>query len=606
MKYNRWWIGIAGYLILAMTGPVTAQPNAVDQIPAQAPIVVHLRGIERTKDRLFSFIGNALPREAAQMVKTSLDQALKAGGQGRQLEGRTRDGSVFFCLANVPQRMQDLKQIGVIFQVTSYAKFRDGILTAEERKTLQANASAGYEVAKVNDQDVYFIDGRNGYVIVAFDAGVATRLREDQAGLGTKLGKAAARFLEADLAVYLDIPQLNQAYAPMLKAARPFIEHGLRQGLQFDTRNQGVADPIRQMTDLFCQAIVDGRSVVACMTFQPEGVAFHVEGWILPGTKTSRFVRPLQPTVTTELAKLPGGLMGYSAFQVEPPLLEAFPAILYGVTAAKENQRTAELRVSLEQLAAAGPKIRTTGFQLAGHEIGAWTYREPVKAVEARLRLLKALTGGDTFEGAMLKERPTVMPNAEMYRGFQLHSVQIAWDIDRIVEAQAEKDMPETLKRQMRVALKKLMGDGKKTWFGTDGQLFIQVAGKNWEDARRQLDQFLDNEGPVGSQAAFQETRNHLPARTTVLTLVDMAAYGRVMGAFLGKVMRAVSEELPPEAAKIPIPRAVKSETTYVGIALTLEPDLGILDVWLPAPAAGVMYRIFVEPMARLLLESPN
>ena len=43
-----------------------------------------------------------------------------------------------------------------------------------------------------------------------------------------------------------------------------------------------------------------------------------------------------------------------------------------------------------------------------------------------------------------------------------------------------------------------------------------------------------------------------------------------------------------------------------MGIALTLEPGLGTLDMWLPAPAAGIMYQLFVEPMVRFLLESPR
>ena len=41
--------------------PVTPGESPLAVVPAQAPIVVHLRGVTRTKDRLATFIKNAMP-----------------------------------------------------------------------------------------------------------------------------------------------------------------------------------------------------------------------------------------------------------------------------------------------------------------------------------------------------------------------------------------------------------------------------------------------------------------------------------------------------------------------------------------------------------------
>ena len=59
-------------------------------IPAGSPIVVHIHGLERTKDRLLTLISNAVP-DLAPMLKGPVDEFFKSGFDGRQLKGLPKE-----------------------------------------------------------------------------------------------------------------------------------------------------------------------------------------------------------------------------------------------------------------------------------------------------------------------------------------------------------------------------------------------------------------------------------------------------------------------------------------------------------------------------------
>src|SRR5262249_7335120 len=156
---------------------------------------------------------------------------------------------------------------------------------------------------------------------------------------------------------------------------------------------------------------------------------------------------------------------------------------------------------------------------------------------------------------------------------FKFHSVQLKWDFEKLAERtpQGGKEMAE--------AMKKMMGEGSNIWFGTDGKTYVQVTAKDWKTAQAHLDAYLNGTNAVGGEKAFQEALKQLPAQTSMVSLMDGPQYLQVMAEFMGPFAEA--NGLP---FKIPPMKAEKGKS-FFGFALTLRPENGSADIWVPVTA---------------------
>ena len=105
------------------------------------------------------------------------------------------------------------------------------------------------------------------------------------------------------------------------------------------------------------------------------------------------------------------------------------------------------------------------------------------------------------------------------------------------------------------------------------------ASGKDWESAREHLSNFIDGKNPVGGKQAFKDSRQRLPGEATVLALVDGPYYIEKMAEFMGPVLKA--QGMP---VNIPPMKATKGKS-FFGMAVTLQPERGSYDLWLPASA---------------------
>src|SRR5262245_56701268 len=165
-------LGLAAFALVmatacpALAGPADAADAPLAQVPAKAPIVVHVRGFEQTKDRLIAMIKTALPDLGA-TAEEKINGLVKQGLEGRSLKGLVNSGPVFVVFNELPKSGDEedfKKNVAGLFRVTKYADFRDGILNDEERKALKKEG--GIEVTQVNGEDVYLLD-RGEFAVVA-------------------------------------------------------------------------------------------------------------------------------------------------------------------------------------------------------------------------------------------------------------------------------------------------------------------------------------------------------------------------------------------------------------------------------------------------------
>ncbi|MFL5243197.1 MAG: hypothetical protein ACJ8FY_13915 [Gemmataceae bacterium] len=586
------------WLLAAAVMPLTApflyaapadQENPLTAVPANSPIVVHIKGFERTKERLITMIKNAIPDLAAK-AEAGINDGIKKALQGRELKGMEKDGPIFVVFTEIPKGGPP--KLAVLVRVTKYADFRDGLMKEDERATLKPNA-AGFEEATMENEPVYFVDLKK-YAVITPDKEVAGQFTLKRPGMDTMLDKTIAKkMLDSDMAVYVDTTAINKEYGNEIKMAREEIQKGLEQMAdQLGGANKNGMEMIKLIVGPLFQAFEDSQGLVAALDFRPEGFALNSQALVGADTKTNALLKNAKPAAMAELAKMPAGKMFYNGMLVPGSLLKNISPFLYGIAFDAESKQGKALKDAVDQIAESKPSARLDAIDVPAQGLQVWTYEDPVRAATAQLKLFESLQGGESYSSAMLKEKPTVKASAKKYRDFDLHNVSLTLDIDAMVE----KSLPpgaatEEIKKQMTAMMKRMIGDSQNIWFGSDGKRFVQVAAKDWDTAKNLLDLYLDKKNTIGEQEAFKDARKHMPTDTSLVILIDVPKYATLL-----------AEAFEPFLSLFPIPLpagilkpAVPGTTCFTGIAVTLQPQRASFDYWLPGKAANEIYKMFIE-----------
>jgi hypothetical protein len=193
-------------------------------------------------------------------------------------------------------------------------------------------------------------------------------------------------------------------------------------------------------------------------------------------------------------------------------------------------------------------------------------FQDPAKAAALTLKLYRSISKDSNFAGFPIKGAPEIEENAQRIGGFALHRVKVAFDFDRMFEK-----APEEARTPIKEMMTKMMGSTQQTWFGSDGNLFVEVTAKDWNAAKAMLDTRGAADAP-----GFAATRKHLPERAGVIGLVDGVRYAQIMYDSFSGVMR----QLGNEPAKL---NPAEGPAQFLGFALTMDPrNLGF-ELWVPA-----------------------
>jgi hypothetical protein len=585
MMKIRWlvWLTLVPALVVpaaSVCARDAADEAALAQVPAEAPVVICLRGVERTKDRLVTMIKNAVP-DLAPVVQAKVDEAFKAAMKDRELKGVPKNGPIFVALTEMPETAATAPPMAIIVRVTNYAEFRDGILKDDERKALKTDP-AGYESTKINDEDVYLVD-RKGYAVLTPQKDVAIQFTKKQDGLDSKIAKETAKkLLESDAAVYVDMTAVNKKYGDQMKQFRQLIPLLMEQVSQSGQVDKSQLEMIKRMTEGIFQLVEDSQTFLVAADFRPEGLSLRTQVSVGADSKSNALLKNAKPTALEDLAKMPANHLGYVSMEVPPELLKALQPIMTGFMSGPDGKPNKAIAEALDKMIAAGPQTLTMDFSMPMEGMQIWKYDDPNKAAQAQLELLQAFDAGGNFQNAILKAKPKIKENDVEHRGFKLSSASMVWDLDKMMEkAPGGKEMVE--------AMKKLLGEGANSWFGTDGKVYVQITAKDWDSAKRQLDEYLDGSNSAGQHKPFQETWKQLPSQTTVVGLIDLPQYVQIIAEFVGPAFKA--QGLP---VNIPHLKASKGKT-YLGIAVILEPTRGSLELWIPGTTANEIYKM-VQP----------
>jgi hypothetical protein len=584
-------------VVLLAAGPLTAAPGgkepagtpneALALIPPNAILVVQLNGIDRARDRLDKMLQSAVPDLAAVAAK-GINDALAEALSGRNLKALKGDGRILVAISDV-EKLPDDATLTLLFPVKSADDFKKEFLTDDERKSL--NKDGDLETVKLEDRDQpFFLVPVSGYVAVCTDKDTAQKYAKGEiVGIASQLSKETARaFLDADVALFVNVKEVNAKYGDQIKTFKGLADLFLKQeGVQGVSKAQ--MEQIKGVIDAAFQVLEDGTAAVLALEFRPDGANLKGLAQFGEKTGTNEALKKYKPTALPQLGTMPAGQSVYSASMLH--VGEKASALLLGSFAADDTDPAAKETIEglVRDLGKYDRGVTVSaGKLMAAGGLEVVETKDADKIAAGRLEVLRALTKSGSFDNVPLKDKPEVKEKAEKVGPFTLHAAKLTFDFDKAVA-----ELPDEAKEAARATIKRVRGgEEMNLWFGTDGKVVLQVTGKDWAEAKALVEAHLDKDKAVEKDEAYRFTRKQLPSEATMVALLDAAQTTHTL---LG-LLKDAAGALPGFPLAIPDLKAPTGKPSYVGVALVLKPGHGSFDLFIPATAAGPVRKL-LEPL---------
>lgn len=566
--------------------PVGGKAADVKELPvaANSMLVVQLNGLERTRDRVTKLIQGVDP-EKAKDAGTHLDDMLKEVLEGRDLAGLDAQGRAFVAVGPFAELARDDSPIAVLLPVKDYKTFREKFLTKGEQRSFKKGKGGVDEIdLETNDMTVYLVDNGAGYVVATPNKDTA----EAYAGkldklTAKKLGTLADAFLSGDVGVFVNVERVNEEYAGPIAQGRAAIAQVFQLfGGQLDKAQVELA---KAALDGLFQVIEDATGVVIAVDARPEGFALRAEAAFTADSVSDKVLSAESPSALAGLSSLPKGMTTYTGSKwgqgiggIQRKLAPEF--------ASDDEKATAAIDKLFElQSAGGGEMVTASGPEFAF--LSATAFKEAGKAADARLAVFQALDEGARYSNLVLKTKPKVTKDAQKHAGFTLHSAAIELDFE------ASAKTPDPTQREAAIeAMKKFTPEKQTLWFGSDGKRLVQVTGKDWDAAKKLLDEFASPKAKAGDDKAFAATRKQLPAEASYLLLTDAVQTLSQWAEYASGVGGAI-----PGANVTDLPKfgKVKGDPAFLGVAVTARKQSVRFDLFVPVAALKTVMKAVEE-----------
>ena len=578
------FIALVGLTPVA-AAPVPAGPDAKPltdlPVPAESMIVVHLNGIDRTRERLTKML-SGVDADFAKQTAMQLDDALKSALEGRDLKAIDGTGRVFLAVGHLTELGGPDAAIAVCLPVKDYKAFREKFLTAGERRSSETGKDGVDTFTPADTDRTLYLVNKEGYVTVTPNKALAEQYAGKFDRLTVKaLANSADALLGSDVSVFVNLKQVNALYADEIGQGKQLLNLVLQQGAQGLDKQQ--LELTKTMFTALFQMVEDGRGFVLGIDLRPEGVALRVDTRFAPDTETGKIVAAERPTALAALGEMPKGMMSYSATKWKLN----FGKLYREFAAAPDEEKSAEAIAALDKLLTDGGTDSVSVSADMRTSLSLRTVASADKSAAAMLKVMKGLTAGASYSNVLLKGRPEVAEAAEKYKGFTLHRAELKMDF----EATAEK-MPNEEQRAAAVASMKRLSPEKVTqWFGSDGKRLVAVTAPDWKAAQGLLDAVLDKKATAASDARYTATRKQLPASAGTVALFDAV----MSVSFLGEYLESMKGAIPGLPLELPKVGKVTGDPVYAGFAVGLSGDTARVDAFIPVGVVKLVRQAFAS-----------
>lgn len=564
---------ISVWFLAAMLGqgPAEAAPAWLKAVPGDVDVVLRCRGIEATSTDLADMLRAMSPR-AAGAAAPALAQMLD-GLRGQLGEEAARVPWAALVRA-VPPGPDGVVPFAVLVMKDDYPAVLRAL--ASGRDVAPRPQDGGYdEIDGPHGPGSWYAFKGDGFAAVGPDRTLVASVARPEGGRfdATLAGGLAGPFLSGDLGLYVDVDGLAARYADQVAQFRQGVMVGVDQAAEKSPNPKAIAF-IKDLYGSFFDSLDDADALTLGLDFGAEGL--RVAG------RVERKRGEVGATGPADLGKLPSGAGFYVAMNMDAASIQKFQTMSLSMVD-PTGGGDAEMKRAMDAFRGLG-RLETIGTATFGgglrglNVIATPDPKAYLAATEAMLTHMAASKSPVNVYKELKFER-----DAQEHRGVSYTHVVGTFDEAKVAGLGAG-GAPEAAEN-----LKSMMGGGLSYWVGVDGGRVIQATSPTWDQARTQIDQFLDGQGTVADEPGFRAVRSALADRASFMMILNSQDLVRMVSAQLAAA--AKKPELK-DLAQLP------EEPAYFGVSLTPEAPRGY-EFRLSLPSAVVP--VFEKGMAPIL-----
>ncbi len=593
--------------LLGIAASVSADPTAVAQggqefpYPADALLVVSLRGIKTIEDHIHELAMAAFPKQAPPWRERISKRLATDLLKDRKVSVLRPEARSYLVIHDFGEEFSD-PTWSLLLPVQSYKEFCTSFLTPTEQRT-RTHEGPGVEairttaLAALGEEEipVYLVD-LGEYVAICSELKQARNYRGQYTRASTRaLGPILTEtYLQADVALYINTESLVQRYANELRAMKALLDFVLQQAEQeIPGLDQAERELMKKAIPALFQAIDDSRAVVLGLECGAKGVQCNLHIRFGENTASSRVLAHEKGLATSEWTHLPAGMQWYYAQSIQGEIGKLLVQTMQDYRAADNDSQGQKLaQLHLNDLRAAGLQVVRGAMNFPGYGLTVARYRDPEKAGRAFVKLHKVLGAGGHVQGLRLKTPPGVREGAEQHRGFTFTEIRLHFDWDEMLE-----EFPEAQRDVARDILRRIVPERVSVWVGlvekNQQKELVELWASNWEQARKLLDSFLDGKETLGNRTGFAAVRDRL-VDSSSMNILDLNALTPVVLNFLELIR--LEQDLPPLPHK---PERLDANTpAFVFVNYRCQEEVFTLQLY-STPEAVAILAHFVESILK-------
>jgi hypothetical protein len=567
------------WLMAAALGQAPDAAGWLDAVPAEADVVVRVRGVEPIRDDLVAMI-RAVSPSLGEQAAPALEQS---AAQFRASFGEAAATQPFLMLMRAV-KPEDPAQppFAIVVQSEHYA----GVL-----KSL----SGGKEPALKREEGGFdSFDGpqgtwyaAKGAKTVAFgpDKTLISRCtKPGDTALGRTLAPALSqRLFGGDLGLYVNLKALDDRYGEDIAKAK----EGFLAALDQAGKQAGNASVMEMAKSLYAKMFdfaKEADALAVALDFSAQGLGVDGELTVRSDSPTAKRIADARSSDAAAIAKLPADASYFVYMNVDAKTFESFQKMGLGMLS-PGGKPTPEVEAALAKQRAVG-RVETVGTSTVGNNgmrtFNITTASDPKALAASGEAMMKAMKGSDN--PLNLFKDMTVTPNAETYAGFTFSRVEGTIDPDKLAKLAAGNPAGAP-------GLKAMFGGDRFTsWYGVSDTQMLQIMAPSWDEAKAQIDAYTKGGATLGNLPAYRAVRGKLPEQANFLMLMSAQGFVRQLGA---QFSAKAPDDLPKEPA-------------LIGFSLTTRPPTGF-EVHLVVPSAvGPVFEKGLVPMIQNLQPRPQ
>ena len=540
------------WFLIAALGQAPAADGWLDAVPAEADVVIHVRGVRAVRDDLLALIKAVNPAMTDQ-AGPGLDQAIE---HLKTMAGDRAVTDPFLTLVRaVPPQEPHAPPFAIVVKSTSYEGVL-GSLNGGKAQTLKHDPGGFDSFDGPNGMTIHAAKGPGTVAFGPDKTLIAAFAKPGAKTLGKLVSPGVRKELfSGDLGLYVNVAALTGRYGEAIDQAKQGMLGALDQAGQQQPAMAATMDMIKPMYAGLFDSVKEADAFALSLDFAADGVTIDGDLTVKADSKTAKSIAGAKSGDAAGLAKLPADAAYFFYMNLDAKTFESLQKAGLAMMSAG-GKATPEVEAALAKQREQGRIEAVTAMTIAKGMKGFNLYNvaDPKAICDTTEAFLKAFKTSDSPMN--IYKDVTITHDAETYGGFKFIRMEMTLDPEKLAKLTAGNPAQAAQMKAM------FGGDKITSWLGVGDKQMLQITAPSWDEAKAQLDAYQKGEGTLGASPAFAAARAKLPKDVNVLML--LIAQG---------ILRQVATQFggPPDEALKSLPK----EPILIGASMTTTPGTG-------------------------------